>query len=165
MNIQETIISQYFATLEMLKQAVTACPEAAWATPGDHNKFSQVAYHALLYTHLYLQESPEAFQYWPGHHEKYRLSGDATTDPADVATKETVLGYLAFCQEQVVEKAATMAFEGPAGFHWLKFNKLELQFYSIRHVQHHVGELMERLGAQGIELDWIASYPAERRNL
>ena len=43
-----------------------------------------------------------------------------------------------------------------SGFSWLPFGKLELQFYSIRHVQHHTGELCERLGTTGdIEVGWV----------
>ncbi len=42
-----------------------------------------------------------------------------------------------------------------SGFFWLPFGKLELQFYNIRHLQHHTGELFERLGAVGVTLDWV----------
>jgi hypothetical protein len=49
-----------------------------------------------------------------------------------------------------------MDLEAESGFYWLPFDKLELQFYNIRHVQQHTGELCERLGAQGeIEVDWV----------
>ncbi len=41
-------------------------------------------------------------------------------------------------------------------FYWLSFDKLELQFYNIRHIQQHTGELCERLGAYGeIEVGWV----------
>ena len=47
------------------------------------------------------------------------------------------------------------------GFYWLPFNKLELQFYNIRHIQQHTGELYERLGTrENIELDWVSIQPA-----
>jgi hypothetical protein len=36
-----------------------------------------------------------------------------------------------------------------------------LQFYNIRHVQQHTGELCERLGAKGeVEVDWVGMQPA-----
>ncbi|MBW6466502.1 MAG: hypothetical protein K0B06_08370 [Brevefilum sp.] len=44
-----------------------------------------------------------------------------------------------------------------SGFYWLPFNKLELKFYNIRHIQPHTGELCERFGALGeISVDWVA---------
>jgi len=51
--------------------------------------------------------------------------------------------------------------EAESGFYWLPFNKLELQFYNIRHIQQHTGELYERLGTRAnIELDWVGMQPA-----
>ena len=48
--------------------------------------------------------------------------------------------------------------DAPSGFEWLPFNKPELQFYNIRHIQHHTGELCERLGVMGeIEVPWIGT--------
>jgi hypothetical protein len=46
--------------------------------------------------------------------------------------------------------------EAASGFDWLPFGKLELQFYTIRHIQQHTGELMERLGSRaGVEVNWV----------
>jgi hypothetical protein len=38
----------------MLKQTINVCPESVWNAEGDQNKFWQVAYHALYFTHEYL---------------------------------------------------------------------------------------------------------------
>jgi hypothetical protein len=47
-----------------------------------------------------------------------------------------------------------------SGFHWLPFNKLELQFYNIRHLQQHVGELSEQLSDKtGLEIRWVKATP------
>jgi hypothetical protein len=70
---------------------------------------------------------------------------------------DEVLAYLAHCQREVDERLAALDLAAPAsGFDWLPFGKLELQIYSIRHVQQHAGELMARLAdGAGIELDWV----------
>jgi hypothetical protein len=37
---------------------------------------------------------------------------------------------------------------------------LELQFYTIRHIQQHTGELMERLGSRAdLEINWVGIKP------
>ncbi len=162
MDVRETIISQYQAALEMLKQSILACPETIWHSPDDHTKFWQIAYHALFFTHLYLQESEQAFSHWSGHHEEYRFESQAA--PAEPATKAVVLEYLAFCQHQVVEKASTIILDAPSGFNWLRFTKFELQLYSIRHIQQHVGELMERLGPRASEIDWVGTHRNENNS-
>jgi hypothetical protein len=45
--------------------------------------------------------------------------------------------------------------DGPSGFDWLPGSRLAAQIYTIRHLQQHTGELMERLGARaGKDVDW-----------
>ena len=53
--------------------------------------------------------------------------------------------------------------EAESGFYWLPFNKLELQFYNIRHLTLHTGELAERLWAvAGEETRWVGKRPEIR---
>ena len=160
MDTRKAIRSQYLAALAMLKQAVERCPEATWNAAEDKNKFWQVAYHALFYTHLYLQETAQDFKAWPKHREGYERPGSPAEKIGSPYTRQEILDYLAVCQEQVAEKTASLDFETPSGFEWLPFSKLELQFYNIRHLQQHIGELFERLGARAaIELDWVTLVP------
>ena len=158
MEIAAVIRSQYLASLEMLKQAIDNCPESIWNSPDDKTRFWHIAYHVLFYTHLYLQDTLQAFKPWSLHRERYESleplpQPPHTNEPYD---KATVLDYLAFCQQQVKDRVPGLDFDGKSGFDWLPFNKLELQIYNIRHLQQHTGELMERLGTRtGIELDWV----------
>ena len=67
-----------------------------------------------------------------------------------------MLDYLAFCRQQVADRVPRLNLEAESGFGWLPFGKLELQFYTIRHLQQHTGELMERIGTRaGVEIDWV----------
>lgn len=159
MNFHETIISQYRAALEMLKRTILACPETLWHSADDGISFWQVAYHALYYTHLYLQEADQAFTPWSGHREEYHFGNEAGAPPAGAASKEVVLAYLAFCQQEVVDKVPATVLEAPSGFDWLPFTKFELQLYSIRHIQQHAGELMERLGSHAGAVGWVGHMP------
>ncbi len=160
MDVREPIISQYGAALEMLKQSILACPVALWHNPDDRTPFWQIAYHALFFTHLYVQESEQAFSPWPGHREAYRFENEAPAQPTEPATKATVLEYLAFCQQQVADNVSAMVLDAASGFDWLPFTKFELQLYSIRHIQQHAGELMQRLGQRAIDIDWVGRYRA-----
>jgi hypothetical protein len=162
MNTREVIISQYQAALEMLKQAIEKCPEAIWNSPDDKTKFWHIAYHALFYTHLYLQDTEETFTPWRKHRNEYQYIGRVPWPPhaapqiGEPYDKETVLEYLEFCQKQVAERGPQLDFAAASGFDWLPFGKLELQIYTIRHIQQHAGELMERLGTRAqVEIDWV----------
>jgi hypothetical protein len=76
-------------------------------------------------------------------------------------TKVEILEYFEVCRKQVSEQVRLLQLDGPSGFYWLPLNKLEIQFYSIRHIQQHCGELCERLGVlENIEVDWVGAVPA-----
>jgi hypothetical protein len=162
MDNAQVIISQYHASLAMLEDAVVKCPDALWDAPKPPNRFYQIAYHALFYTHLYLQPTHDDFKLWENHIEGHQSFGqpgypDASEPPGgDPYTKDDILEYLEFCRNEVNRIVPTLDFQSESGFDWLPFGKLELQFYSIRHIQLHVGELAERLSAsQGIEVGWV----------
>ena len=149
MDAHKVIQSQYLASLEMLRQVIVACPEALWDAPGKQDKFWRKSYHALFYTHLYLQRVEKDFVPWKKHHDP---DGDLPF------IKEEVLDYLSFVERQVVRCVHGTDLESESGFYWLPFDKLELQLYNIRHIQQHTGELYERLDAhENIELGWISS--------
>ncbi|MCA9955613.1 MAG: DinB family protein, partial [Anaerolineales bacterium] len=145
--IQGVIKSQFLAALEMLKQAVMQCPDDLWNDTAHKNLFWHVAYHTLFYTHLYLQPTEADFVPWSKHKAEARsLEKGAGKGTAVPYTQSEVLEYLAFCQQVVLETVDKLDLQGESGFYWLPFNKLELQFYSIRHIQQHTGELYEQLG-------------------
>ncbi len=162
MHYQPIIQSQYLATLAMLEQTVVRCPDELWDNVDDKVKFWHIAYHALFYTHLYLQKSGDDFQPWARHRPDYEQMGpppwapDQQPEIGEPYQKADVLEYLAFCRQMVATTAPTLVLDAPSGFEWLPFTKFELQIYSIRHLQQHAGELMERLGSRvGVEIDWI----------
>lgn len=159
MNPKNVIRSQYYASLSMLEEAVTKCPDALWDAAETANRFWLVAYHALFYTHLYLQPSLDDFKPWAKHRERYHDMGHVSAAQAGTEivaySKAEVLEYLAFCRTVVDARVAELDLEQASGFHWLPFDKLELQLYNIRHLQHHTGELAERLGGRGVEIGWV----------
>jgi hypothetical protein len=166
MDCSKVIVSQYLAALEMLKVAIAKCPDSIWNDPSDKTKFWHIAYHALFYTHLYLQDSEQAFTPWSKHRHEYQFLGQVPWPPhsapqiGEPYEKDTVLEYLALCQQEVAERVPQLSLEAASGFDWLPFDKLELQFYTIRHIQQHAGELMERLGTRAnLELPWVGTRP------
>ena len=71
---------------------------------------------------------------------------------------EEVLKYEAFCRKAVAEAVPALDLDAAeSGFSWLPFGKLALQFYNIRHLQHHTGQLAERLRTrEDIGITWVA---------
>jgi len=160
--IRKAVLSQYRASLEMLGQAIERCPAELWLSTYGVNPFWHLAYHTVFYTHLYLQPNEAAVRPWPKHVPNSNflgpgpwLKGQAYAPP-EPYSKQDVQEYLAFCRDEVETQVPLVRFEDPSGFSWLPFNKLELQFYNIRHAHHHSGQLIERLrDATGSAVAWV----------
>lgn len=153
MDTRDSIKSQYRASLAMLRQAVEGCSEELWLDRSYVNAAWNIAYHALFYALFYLCQSEGTFKAWEHHRLNYHEFGDWPQP----YTQAEVLDYLEVCLKLVDTQVDQMDMDAPSGFHWLPFNKLELQFYNIRHIMLHTGELCERLGAHGaVEFSWVA---------
>lgn len=166
MDTKATIESQYHAALDMLEEAIRACPDDLWTDASYTNVFWQVAYHALFYTHLYLHDRLESFRPWSKGRENYEILGTLPWPPhgkpeiGEPYTQAEVLEYLAFCRQHVDAWVPALDLDAASGFDWLPFDKLEHQLYNIRHTQHHTGQLAERLRSRtATGIRWVGHHP------
>ena len=110
-----------------------------------------LAYHTLFFAHLYLSLSEEASDPFgkeaEGHPGFGRSDlGDwAELEPEDVYAKSDVLAYCGHIDDRVSDLVQSTPFDAPSGFHWLPFSRGEAHLYNLRHIQHHTGQLIERL--------------------
>ena len=163
-SLTETIVKQYLAGLEMLERAIDLCPESQWYSTEYTNRFWHIAYHALFYTHLYLHPSEAEVIQWTKHWPNYNFLGPLPAPPFEkpkIETpyeKEELLEFLEICRSEVPAKVSALDFEAQSGFVWVPLNKLEHQLCSIRHLQHHTGQLVDRLrNAAGIGVPWVGT--------
>jgi hypothetical protein len=151
-TLRRILKSQYHASLAMLKETIEQCPEELWFSNEHKNCCWQVSYHALFFAHLYLQPNEAAFQPFE-HPDGIFLAED---DPPQWAagqrripapySKKQVLSYCDFCDHNVDHWVdALNLHSADCGFNWYDVSKLEHQFVSIRHIQHHQAQLADRL--------------------
>ncbi|HEX4321305.1 MAG TPA: DinB family protein [Acidobacteriaceae bacterium] len=161
---RSAIAGQFHAALKMLARAIELCPEPLWLTASGEspNRFWHIAYHSLFYTHFYLGVDDKAFIPWPHHRTEYNYLGENFSKPGHKPvvdqpyTKAELLAYLEFCHQEVDRQTAVIDLEAPSGFSWLPFAKLELQFYNLRHLAHHTGQLAERIRSHtGVGVSWV----------
>ena len=82
----------------------------------------------------------------------FSTEGVSVSDPYE---KAELFDYLEICMGKIEPAMFHMKSVSPSGFHWLPFSKLELQFYNIRHIQHHTGQLIDRIReTYGKEIIW-----------
>ena len=159
MSIQDILKSQYRASLAMLRGAIDACPAELWIDDSYVNQFWQVAYHTLFYTDLYLQPSESTFISWEHHRPKYNRfpSGPEVTQALTPYSIDDVRAYCARCEASVDAAVDRLDLTSPeSGFPWYKMSKLEHQVVSLRHIQHHTGQLAERIRqVTGRGVGWV----------
>ena len=173
-GLRSALKSQYHASLAMLKQTIDRCPDDLWASGEFLNPFWRIAYHTLYYTDLYLQ--PTEFDFKPWEHHQTRVQHmDDIPGPVETEawlelphrpprtgkpyTKAQVLEYWHRCDEMVDDAVDALDLLHPeSGFSWYKMPKAEHPIVSIRHIQHHAGQLGDRVRAKvNVGIGWVGA--------
>jgi hypothetical protein len=139
----KTIIWQQFgASIEMLENAMQACPESLWGDRSQRPEFWYVAFHTLFYLDLYLSETNIGFA--PPAPFTLDEMDERGLLPDRVYTKVELQNYLAHGREKCRATIAAMTQEMAnrrCGFDWLDISVAESLLYNMRHVQHHAAQL------------------------
>ncbi len=148
----------------MLEKAIEACPAGLWNDDKYQNRFWHIAYHVLFYTDFYLTENEEMYCPAPQYIPEYQFLGnfpwqsDRKPNIGEPCSKEFLLGYIEHINSILGIQTEGVAMSDPSGFDWLPITKLELQFYNIRHIQHHTAQLIQMLRIEaGISIDWVGT--------
>lgn len=166
MDLHRVIRSQYGASLAMLEEVIRACPASDWDDSSHRNRFWRIAYHTLFYADFYLSESEQRFSPWERAQPEANFLGPLPwpphrdPQPAAVYSPGDLLEYAGIIRHSLGQRIDATPFDAPSGFPWLPFDRLELHVYSIRHIQHHAGQLIERLRwSNGTGVDWVGHMP------
>jgi hypothetical protein len=137
-----TVWRQFGAAIDMLENAMRACPEEIWGDRSLQPEFWYVAFHALFYLDLYLSDSEVGF------HPPAPFTLDEMDErglmPERVYTKEELQEYLDHGRAKCRATIAAMTQEKASqrcGFSWLDLSVAEVLLYNMRHVQHHAAQL------------------------
>jgi uncharacterized damage-inducible protein DinB len=161
--LKTILAAQFEAALAMLNQCLRQCPAEHWEGKIANFTFRQVAYHTLFFADYYLSPSEAEFVLRDIH-----LRGGDEREPVlcKGLDQDEALAYLALCRQKALDALAREtreSLEGPSGFARRDFSRGELHLYSLRHVQHHTGQLSAYLrridpalvDAEGLR--WIGS--------
>jgi len=165
MHLASALLGQFEAAMRTLQQAITDCPEEAWSSPHPDAPFSQVVFHALLFTDIYLGWDEEAVKAQDFHvrHRQIFLEYEELADQVALMTygRDFIQAYFAFVLAKgrvSIPAESDETLRGDSGFAYRKFSRLELHIYSIRHVQHHAAQLGLRTQLlAGKTLAWASS--------
>jgi hypothetical protein len=136
------IVEQFGAAIDMLENAIVACPDTLWEDRSRTPEYWYLAYHTLFFLDFYLSGSREGFAPPP----PYTLSelDPAGRLPERVYAKEELRGYLDHGRRKlrtVIETLSDERARHPSGFFEPDLSVEELLLYNMRHVQHHAAQL------------------------
>lgn len=175
--LRDALKSQYHAALRMLRLAVELCPDDLWFRhPEDERPFWLTAYHALFYTHLYLDRPDRSLDSSELHQSGIQNIEDVPSPPTldeepeppkwpPVARtpmeRSEVLEYWDEC-DSIVDGAmdALEMLGGDDGLHWDNppLPHLLQQVDAIRHLQHHTSQLCTHLQfVHGTSVEWVGA--------
>jgi uncharacterized damage-inducible protein DinB len=159
------VASQYGAALEMMGNAIDASPDELWTaeTEEPHFQFWYIVSHTLFWTDYYLSVDSEGFA--PPAPFGLEEMDPAGVMPPRAYTKDELRGYLAHCRSKLTRSlSTTMDMEA-----WTRHGSARPEItvgegflYSLRHVQHHVGQLQMLLRVAGVEPPRWVKHPTPR---
>ncbi len=141
-EIKEVIWNQFGAAIEMLENAISACPENIWGNQIGEQEFWYLAYHVLFWLDFYLSDLPDNFSP-PSPFTLSEFDPEGAL-PDRVYTKEELLNYLHQIRKKCKKKIETLTDEAANRkfvFGSINLLVIELMLYNMRHVQHHTAQL------------------------
>jgi hypothetical protein len=141
---------QFGAAIEMLENAIEACPDALW---GDRDREPEpwyLVYHTLFWLDMYLSDRPEGF-HPPAPFNLDELD-PAGVLPERVYSRVEMLEYLQHGRAKCRAALAALSDEKAmleAPFEWVDATYAQLHLSNMRHVQHGAAQLNLLLRQEG----------------
>ena len=152
---------QFGAALDMLENAINACPDDQW---DKDSRFWYLAYHTTFWTDYYLSDTPLESDYRPP--KPFTLSEFEDGQlPERVYTRAEVQSFLQHgrkrLQHLLQDSTAEDLLEKRFTSEYKNFSLFELLLYNMRHVQHHAAQLNLLLRQSGTTPpDWVSRAKA-----
>lgn len=141
--IKDVLWKQLGASIDMLQDAISACPDELWERPSAGMGFWYMAYHALWFLDHDL--SPAEGEFTPPGFDIYNYeAGDARPPFEHPYSRSDVTEYVRHCRRRCKDAIGGIDERDSGhlrGCHRINANAIELIIYQIRHVQHHAAQL------------------------
>ena len=149
-KIQEGLWRQFGASIDMLQNAISFCPESYFTT---NKRFYYLAYHCVLFLDYYLSIPPKDFSpilpFTIKDKEQRPLEsiGDIVTDK--IYSKEELIDYINKSRLKCKTLIESLSDNEKLNNRFTEGNQegdmdypiLEILLYNLRHTQHHIGQL------------------------
>jgi hypothetical protein len=166
-DIKTIIWRQFGAAIDMLENALCACPDELWSEnlwinssePAGFSEFWYIAYHTLFWLDLYLSGSVKGFvPPFPFNLDELDPAGLL---PEKLYTKEELQTYLEHGRQKCRATIDALTDEQArrcCKFPWGEASFMELLLDNMRHVQEHAAQLSLFLGQK---INWAPRWVAK----
>ncbi|HUI65574.1 MAG TPA: DinB family protein [Bacteroidota bacterium] len=140
--LSDIILRQFGASIDMIERAINACPEGLWGDRTQNPEFWYVTFHTLFWLDLYLGGTIRGFTP-PAPFTREELD-PAGIIPSEPYSKQQLRDYLSHCRKKFRQSLESLT---PRKAHErcvvgsVDSSYSELLLYTMRHVQHHAGQL------------------------
>ncbi len=137
-EIKNSLWLQFGAAIDMLENAIKACPLELWE---GKSMFWYKAYHAIFYLDYYLSE-PDSFH--PPMPFTLSEFDDTGKMPERVYSKEELIAYIDFSRVKCfnrIKKFDPENIQDRFKNSYRDYSVFEILIYNLRHVQHHAAQL------------------------
>ena len=133
---------QFGAAIDMLQNAMNACPDELWNDRSQQPEFWYLVYHTLFWLDFYLSDPDSSFL--PPAPFTLDEMDPAGVMPERPYTKAELQNYLEHGREKCRSLIASLSDKGfgrQVAIGSFAGSKMELLLYNLRHVQHHAAQL------------------------
>ncbi len=145
--MKSQILNQYKACFTMLKSCIERYSDSVWYDKDNHETAAyEIAYHAIACTNLCSAPSEDGMVRWAGEADpdKHRFSQSEMVD------------YIEHVLRQIPVYLQSFSPEEDCWPDWYNLNQHEFHINSLRHVQHHAAELIERhRSTKDLSVEWL----------
>jgi uncharacterized damage-inducible protein DinB len=141
LNFRDVVWQQFGAAIDMLENAMKACPDEIWNDRSRNPQFWYVAFHTIFWLDLYLADSLETFTP-PSPFTIAEIESEQV--PENPYTRAELQNYLEHGRQRCREWITGVTDEKlcrRCPFDWVEGTNAELMLYNMRHVQHHAAQL------------------------
>lgn len=164
--IENSLIEQFGAAIEMLENTIRVCNEKQWKEPSNGVVIGQVIYHVSYFIDEHFcrsEDEVKTLQPKYGNLEMGEYINGLNWD--GTLTQEDVLKYLTFLKSKVKKRFEELDFDElikEPVFNWHGISFLSSFLYSLRHIMLHIGSLHVRLNP-GLQepLKWVSTGSLE----
>jgi len=147
----KALTKQYQKCFNIFRDTISNYDEKLWMNENDYKTpVWQIAYHAIFCANMYCSAKESGIVKWSKERENYhrfdKMREMRSMNAKNIMpyTKNEILDFMELVNSNVPNYLLQMEPEAKCWPHWYDETQIEFHMNNLRHIQHHIGEIIER---------------------